>query len=103
MIYRGIIIVILIILHIYKFNSTFSINVANCSVLSLNIRGIDCNFDKFVLYLASLNYNFDIIVLSECHIQINEHHNADLHNTHVIGGYDKYYTRSKIKYGGVII
>ena len=86
-----------------KFKAEFSSNLRNLSTLSINIRGIECNYDNFMIYLAELNYDFDVIALTECHLQQNEVYNYDLENTHTIQGYTKFYSRSKIKYGGVIL
>ena len=55
------------------------------------------------MYLNSVTYEFDIIVLTECHLQLNVTYDHDIHNQHPIQGYDKFYTRSKIKYGGVVL
>ena len=86
-----------------KFNTHIKNNNKQLSTISFNVRGIACNFDNLITYLNSLNFTFDAIILTECHIQQNEHHNPDIHNTHKIEGYDKFYIRSEIAYGGVII
>ncbi len=80
-----------------KFNSTFSLNIRQLSTLSINVRGIDCNYDNLLLFLNSINYNIDAIILTECHIQHSNTYNYDLHNTHPIEGYDKFYIKSPTK------
>ena len=73
------------------------------SVLNINIRGIDCNFENFLNYISTIEHNFDVLILTEAHIQVDPHYNADLHQKHVISGYDKFYCRYNIKFGGVVI
>ena len=85
-----------------NFKSTFQSDPEQLSIININIRGINRNFDNLVLYLNSLNYTFDAIVLTECHIEKSTLVNVDLHNKHPIEGYDKFYIESNIKYGGVI-
>lgn len=86
-----------------QFNSKIEYKELDLSVISFNIRGIDCNFDKLILFLSSLNYKFDVITLVECHIKNDELYNHDLHNTHPLNNYDKFYVRSNIRYGGIIM
>ncbi len=86
-----------------KFNSKFDNKAEQISALNVNIRGITCNFDNFILYLNTLSITFDVISLSECHIQKNDLYNRDIHNEHHTPGYDKFYVLSSIKYGGVIL
>ena len=86
-----------------KFNNCFVNNDSQISTLNVNVRGINCNYDNFVMYLNSLKYNFDALILTECHIQADELYNADLHNMHPIDGYDKFYVKSSIKFGGVVM
>ena len=87
-----------------KFNNTFCRRTNGpITTLSINIRGIDCNYDNLLEFLNTIKYSFDVIILTECHIFKNEIYNADIHKTHPINGYDKFYTRSTIKFGGVII
>ena len=85
------------------FNSKIEYKELDLSVISFNIRGIDCNFDKLILFLTSLNYQFDVITLVECHIKENKLYNYDLHNAHVMNNYDKFYVKSNIKYGGIVM
>ena len=73
-----------------QFNSKIEYKELDLSVISFNIRGIDCNFDKLILFLSSLNYKFDVITLVECHIKNDELYNHDLHNTHPLNNYDKF-------------
>ena len=86
-----------------KFEKNIEYNALDLSILSINVRGIDCNYDNVIMYINSIKYSFDIIALTECHLQLNESYNVDLHNYQPIQGYDKFYTRSRIKYGGVIM
>ena len=55
------------------------------------------------MYLNSLDHNFDIIVLTESHIQISAVHPIDLHSKYPIVGYDMFYVQSSIKFGGIIM
>ena len=55
------------------------------------------------MYLNSFKFTFDAIILTECHIAVNDLCNFDLHNQHPIEGYDKFYVKSTIKYGGVVM
>ena len=54
-------------------------------------------------FLLSFKYHFDIIVLSKTHINNLDCYLPDLHDTHVIEGYDKFYVRSTKRHGRVII
>ena len=69
-------------------------------VCHFNVRGIEKNYHNLVLYLNSINTPFDIICLSECHIQINKH---DIDDRYDISGYDKNLVYSNIKSGGCMI
>ena len=69
-----------------KFNNEFKADNSNLSTISINIRGIDCNYDNLILYLTTLNYEFDIIALTECQLQLNEVYNYDIENTHTMEG-----------------
>ena len=71
--------------------------------IHINVVGIDRNFQNLTDFLLSFKYHFDIIVLSETHINNLDCYLPDLHNTHVIEGYDKFYVRSTRRFGGVII
>ena len=86
-----------------KFNDTVKDNNSALSTISINVRGIERNFDNLLLFMKSITHEFDIIALTECHIHLNETYNSDLHNTHSIPGYDKFYVQSKIRYGGVVL
>ena len=85
-----------------KFNNQIKHNSSNLSVLNINVRGISCNYDNLTLYLNSLNFIFDAIILTECHIP-KDAANIDIHNTFPINGYVLFYTRSNIAYGGVMV
>ena len=74
-----------------KFSKEFKTNDSNLSIISINIRGIDCNYDNLILYLETIEYNFDIIALTECHLQINEVYNYDIENTHTLVIYGLHY------------
>ena len=71
-------------------------------ILNLNVRGINKNYGNINAYLASIKLKFHIIVLSECHL-LQDETNEDLHNKYPLTGYQMYYVKSKILYGGVII
>ncbi len=86
-----------------KFNKTFQNSPEQLSTISINVRGISCNYDNLIMYLSSFKFTFDAVILTECHIAINDHCNFDLHNQHPLEGYDKFYVKSTIKYGGVIM
>ena len=89
-----------------KFNHRYSeitTENMNFSLLNLNIRGVQCNFDKLVAFLNTINHKFDAIVLNETHITNKQTANIDLHNLFPLMGYDLFYVSSTIKYGGVII
>ena len=86
-----------------KFNNTVNTNSSALSTISVNVRGIERNFDNLLLFMKSITHEFDIIALTECHLHLNETYNADLQNTHPIPGYDKFYVKSKIRYGGVVL
>ena len=70
--------------------------------MNYNVRGINCNYDNLVTYLAALNIRPDILVLNECHITKDEI-NIDLSNRYKLEGYKLYYIKSAVSYGGVII
>ena len=86
-----------------NFNDTIKPSTAQLSVINFNIRGINCNFDNLLTYLNSLECKFDIIILTESHIQNNAVHAENLHNKYPIEGYDMFYVESSIKFGGVIM
>lgn len=43
------------------------------SIISMNIRSINKNFDDFLVLLSRIDFNFDILILSEC--WLTEHYN----------------------------
>ena len=87
-----------------KFNNSFKTQTINqLSTISINIRGLSCNYINLIQYLKSLKIEFDALILTECHIQMNELFDEDLHKTHPIEGYDKFYVKSTIRYGGVVM
>ena len=87
---------------IEKFNSMCkdksSLN-NSLKIIHLNIRGLDKNFDNFITYLNTLDQSFDVITLSECHLQVN----ANCDNRFKIEGYDNFFVYSNIKFGGCAI
>jgi len=85
-----------------KFNNIQS-GTGQLAIININIRGISCNFDNFLGYLGTINCNFDVIVLTECHIQKDTVSPTNLHNKYPIEGYDMFYIDSNIKFGGVIL
>ena len=74
----------------------------NLKILNLNIRGIDRNYDNFTAYLSTLNQKFHVIILSECHIT-QDILNVNIKNRYPLDGYNMFYVKSRIKYGGVMI
>ena len=73
---------------------------SSLKVCHFNIRGIDKNYDSLVLYLNSIHSSFDIICLSECHIQIDR---TNIDDRYSLVGYDKHLVYSNIKFGGCMI
>ena len=69
-----------------QFRERFKYSENNLSILNFNIRGINKNYDSLLLYLNSLDYKFDAIILNECHIQ-KDINNVDLHSNFPISGY----------------
>ena len=89
-----------------KFNQRYNEQAnaeVNFSVLNLNIRGLECNFDKLVLFLNSIKYKFDVIVLNEAHLLDSPLTNSDMHIRYPLNGYDLFHVNSTIKYGGIVI
>ena len=86
------------------FNKSFGENdhSSDLKIYNQNIRGISCNFNNLVLYLTTLKQKFDIICLTECHLD-NDILNTDLHNQFHIEGYTMFYVKSKIRFGGIIM
>ena len=90
--------------NIEKLNSIYSDKQINSnqalSVGHFNIRGLQTNYDKLVLYLNSLSQPFDFICLSETHIHSE---NCDIDDRFNLEGYDKHYVSSSISHGGCLI
>lgn len=61
----------------------------NLTILSLNIRSIQCNFDDFLVSLKRFNIEFDVIILSECWL-------SDGSIIPQITGYHSYHTTNYI-------
>ena len=75
---------------IQRFNTCFNQNTvteSDLKLINLNVRGLNRNYDNIVTYLNSFLLKFDIIVLSECHLQV-EHTTQDLHNKYPLEGYE---------------
>lgn len=47
-------------------------NNSNITIISQNIRSIYCNFDDFLANLSILTFECDIIILTECRLNINK-------------------------------
>ena len=79
-----------------------SININNSlKTIHVNIRGIENNYLNFVTFLKSFSFNFDIICLSEAHLDNNKSYlDTDRFD---IEGYTQYKIFSTISYGGCII
>ena len=52
--------------------------------------------------MKSITHEFDIIALTEFHLHLNQTYNSDPQFTHPIPGYDKFYVKSNIGYGGIV-
>lgn len=69
----------------------------NFKVLSYNIRSINKNFDNFLVTLHRMNCYFDLIALTECHIN-------EMSIIPIIPGYKSYRSNKIInKNGGVVV
>ena len=95
----------------FKYHSTEQFNEAisvhkvsenDLKTINLNIRGLNQNYNNLTTYLSSLSTKFDIIILSECHLQKDEVLKTALHNKFPLVGYNMFYTKSTLKYGGVV-
>ena len=75
---------------------------SDLKIFNQNICGINCNYDKLVSYLATLKVEFDVICLTECHIE-KDMLGTDIHEKFPLKGYTMYYVNSNIRYGGVMI
>ena len=53
---------------------------SDLKIINLNIRGIERNYDNLVNYLSTIKTQFDVICLTECHINNNNLVKEDLHN-----------------------
>ena len=86
-----------------KFNKKFD-HKPDCDlqVINLNIRGMNRNYENLSLYLNNFKVKFDIIMLSETHIS-SDIINKNIHNHYPLEGYDTFYIRSGIKFGGVLM
>ena len=86
-----------------KFNECFDKPLTDdLKIAHFNIRGIQSNYRKFIEYLNVINLQFDIIMISEARIPESVI-DIDMHNSFPIDGYTLFYTRSKIKAGGVMM
>ena len=82
---------------------TNKINENDLKTINLNIRGLNQNYNNFTAYLSSIPTKFDVIILSECHIQKDEVLNTDLHNKFPLLGYNMFYIKSTQRFGGVVV
>ena len=57
---------------------------SDLKIINLNIRGIERNYDNLVNYLATIEPQFDVICLTECHISNNKLLKEDLQNKYPI-------------------
>ena len=71
-------------------------------ILNLNIRGLQKNYDNIIMYLNTITQQFDIMIMTEAHLQ-TDLANTNLHNKFPLEGFNMFYVKSKIKYGGVVI
>lgn len=87
-----------------KYNS-FCSNMHNKSaslkIIHFNIVGLNNNFDNLMLYLNTLQFHFDIICLSETHVNTKKYNQ----NQYTMEGYDNCYVASNISYAlmGVVL
>ena len=70
-------------------------------LIHLNVRGLSTNYNNLILYLNTLTLSFDIICLSEVHLQQGKTY-LDTDRFH-INGYKTYKVFSTISYGGCVI
>ena len=86
-----------------KFNAKFNNNMENdLKVININVRGLSKNYDNVTMYLSNLEQKFDVIIMTECHIT-KDIINQDLHNMYALEGYNMFYAKSEIKFGGVVV
>ena len=78
----------------HVFNTSRKPLTPGISFIHLNARSLNSNFREIDDYLSSLNYQFDIIAISETWVSEPEH------NKFNINGYDVYHTNRKNKRGG---
>ena len=78
----------------HVFNTSRKPLTPGISFIHLNARSLSSNFREIDDYLSSLNYQFDIIAISETWVSEPEH------NKFNINGYDVYHTNRKNKRGG---
>src|SRR5271156_5282899 len=73
------------------------LNEQNCYFLHLNIRSLNKNYDQLLILLKDINYDMDIIALTEIwNINIESYKG-------LLKGYKQYYKKPKQKIGGVCI
>lgn len=88
-----------------EFNNKFTVEEyaeKDLKLMNYNVRGINCNYDNLVTYLSAISIRPDILVLTECHIT-KDLSNNDLTNKYKLEGYNLFFCKSIISYGGVII
>lgn len=55
-----------------ELNKHISVNKNDLTVISQNIRSIYCNFDDFLLTISTITFEVDIIILTECRLNVNK-------------------------------
>ena len=86
-----------------KYNTTVNHKAdTDLAIINLNIRGLERNFDNLVTYLNTFDTTFDVIVLTEAHIQ-NTPRYTNIENMYNLEGYVGYHTKSTIKFGGITL
>lgn len=61
------------------------------TIFHLNIRGIQTNYNEFNILLNSLNFEYDIIILTETHIK----HTTNAYN---LPNYSTFYYNNNVKH-----
>ena len=69
--------------------------------LHINIRGLETHFDDLLSYLLTFSFRFDIICISEAHLDTSKSYLDSVRFD--IDGYCQYQVPSTIQYGGCVI
>jgi len=86
-----------------KYNTTINQKAdSDLAIININIRGIACNFDNLLVFLNTFSTAFDVIILTETHVQDTPQY-SNIHNRFNIVGYNSNHSKSSIKFGGVSI